>query len=58
MPSARRSIRVLTNDDGWILGTYGPPIAVEELRDRMVAPHQGTPFDTFIWNVGGREVFS
>ncbi len=58
MPSAGRSIRVLTNDDGWILGTYGPPIAVEELRDRMVAPHQGTPFDTFIWNVGGREVFS
>ena len=58
MPSADRPIRVLTNDDGWILGTYGPPIRKEDLCDRMVAPHEGTPFDTFIWNVGGREVFS
>jgi hypothetical protein len=56
--SSEKRPRVLTNDDGWILGTYPSPISVEQLRDKMVAPHEGSPFDTFMWNIGGREVFS
>jgi len=58
VPAMKKPIRVLTNDDGWILSTYGPQISVADLRDKMVAPHAGTPFDTFTWSVGGREVFS
>ena len=58
VPAMKKPIRVLTNDDGWILSTYGPKISVADLRDKMVAPHAGTPFDTFTWSVGGREVFS
>ena len=58
MSATDKPIRILTNDDGWILSTYGPPIRIDELRDKMIAPHANTPFDTFLWSVGGREVFS
>ena len=58
MTATNKTVRILSNDDGWILGTYGPPISIEDLRDKMVAPHAGSPIDTFIWCVGGREVFS
>lgn len=51
-------MRILTNDDGWILSSYGPPISIEDLRDKMVAPHADSPIDTFLWSVGGREVYS
>ena len=58
MTATDKTTRVLSNDDGWILSTYGPPISIEEIRDKMVGPHAGSPIDTFVWNVGGREVFS
>ena len=58
MSAADKPFRILTNDDGWILSNYGPPIRIDELRDKMIAPHANTPFDTFLWSVGGREVFS
>ena len=50
--------RVLSNDDGWILSSFGPPITVDEIRDNMVGPFAGSAIDTFLWSVGGREVFS
>ena len=52
------STRILSNDDGWILSEYAPPITVEQLRDNMVATYADSPIDTFLWNVGGREVFA
>ena len=58
MSVADKPFRILTNDDGWILSNYGPPIRIDELRDKMIAPHDNTPFDTFLWSVGGREVFT
>lgn len=58
MPDMTTKPRVLSNDDGWILSSYGPPITVDQLRDNMVTPHEGSPIDTFLWSVGGREVFS
>ena len=58
MTATDKTTRVVSNDDGWILSTYGPPISIEEIRDKMVGPHAGSPIDTFVWNVGGREVFS
>ncbi len=58
MPSPAETPRVLSNDDGWILSSYGPPIGIDDLRDKMIAPHAGSPIDTFVWSVGGREVFS
>jgi hypothetical protein len=57
MPKTNET-RILTNDDGWILSSYGPPITIEDLRDKMIGPHAGSPIDTFLWSVGGREVFS
>ena len=54
MSATDKPIRVLTNDDGWILSTYGPPIRIDELRDKMIAPHAHTPCDIFLWSVGGR----
>ena len=54
MSAADKPIRILTNDDGWILSNYGPPIRIDELRDKMIAPHANTPFDTFtIENLAG-----
>jgi len=50
--------RVLSNDDGWILSSYEPPITIEQMRDNMVGPHAGSAIDTFLWSVGGREVLS
>ena len=50
--------KIIGNDDGWILSSYGPPISIEDLRDKMVAPHADSPIDTFLWSVGGREVYS
>jgi hypothetical protein len=58
MADATDKPRVLSNDDGWVLGNYGPPITIDHLRDNMVGPHVGSPIDTFLWSVGGREVFA
>ena len=43
MSATDKPIRILTNDDGWILSTYGPPIRIDELRDKMIGPHAHTP---------------
>jgi hypothetical protein len=58
MSATDKPIRIHTSDDGWILSSYGLPIRIDELRDKMIAPHAHTPCDTFLWSVGGREVFS
>ena len=58
MPDTGTKPRVLSNDDGWVLSTYGPPITIDQIRDNMVGPHEGSPIDTVLWSVGGREVFS
>ena len=52
-----RSSSSLIPDDGWIIGTYGPPLTPDHLRDYMIAPHQGSPIDVFLWSVGGHEVY-
>ena len=40
------------------MSNYRPLITVDQLRDNMVRPYEGSPIDTFLWSVGGREVFS
>ena len=35
MPAPAETPRVLSNDDGWILSTYGPPIGIDDLRDKV-----------------------
>ena len=49
--------RVMFNDDGWIIGTYGPPLTPEIMRDKMISPYAGSPVDTFLWSIGGHEVY-
>lgn len=57
MTTSQRHWRVLCNDDGWIMGTYGPPLAPADMRDKMIAPYAGSPVDVFLWSVGGHEVY-
>lgn len=49
--------KVLCNDDGWILSTYGPPLTLELMREAMIATYADSPVDTFLWSVGGHDVF-
>ncbi|MCY3763458.1 MAG: hypothetical protein OXH50_19610, partial [Gemmatimonadetes bacterium] len=48
---------ILFNDDGWIMGTYGPPITPEIMHEKMIAPYEGSPVGVFLWSVGGHEVY-
>lgn len=57
MTASAKRRRVLSNDDGWIIGTYGPPLTPDHLRDYMIAPHAGSPIDVFLWSIGGHEVY-
>ena len=52
-----RTPLILFNDDGWIMGTYGPPMTPEIMRDKMIAPYEGSPVDVFLWSIGGHEVY-
>ena len=45
------------NDDGWILGTYGPPLTPDIIREKMIAPYTDSPVDVFLWSVGGHDVY-
>ena len=49
--------RVLSNDDGWIMDLSDPPLAIDQMHDNMIAPYGESPVDTFLWSVGGHEVF-
>ena len=49
--------KVLCNDDGWILSTYGPPLTLERMRETMISTYTDSPVDTFLWSVGGHDVF-
>ena len=53
--SAGRSRPVICTDDGWILSTE-PPVTFPELREKVVAPHRGTPAALW-WSVGDHEVY-
>ena len=47
MVASQKHWRVLSNDDGWIMGTYGPPLTPDDMRDKMIAPYAGSPVDVF-----------
>ena len=57
MTTSQRHRRMLSNDDGWIMGTYGPPLTRDDMRDKMIAPYVGSPVDLFLWSIGGHEVY-
>lgn len=57
MTTSQTHWRVLCNDDGWIMGTYGPPLTPDDMRDKMIAPYAGSPVDVFLWSIGGHEVY-
>ena len=39
------------------MGTYGPPLTPDDMRDKMIAPYAGSPVDVFLWSIGGHEVY-
>ena len=57
MATSQRHWQILSNDDGWIMGTYGPPLTPDDMRDKMIAPYAGSPVDVFLWSIGGHEVY-
>ena len=48
---------VYCNDDGWIIGACDGELTPEAMWEQMVAPYGDTPVDTFLWSVGGHEVY-
>ena len=57
MTTPKKNWRMLCNDDGWIIGTYPPPLTPDLMREKMIAPYNGSPVDVFLWSVGGHEVY-
>jgi hypothetical protein len=49
--------RVYCNDDGWIIGACDGPLTPQAMWEQMIAPYLDTPVDTFLWSVGGHEVY-
>ena len=49
--------RIMVNDDGWIMGAYGPPLTPDILREKMIDPYEDSPVDVFLWSVGGHDVY-
>ena len=58
MATSNKTRRIIVNDDGWIMSEAGPPLTVDDLREKMVATYAGTPVDALFWNIGGNEVYS
>lgn len=57
MTTSQKHWRVLSNDDGWIMAAYGPPLKPDDMRDKMIAPYAGSPVDVCLWSIGGHEVY-
>ena len=57
MPRSGKTRRVLSNDDGWILGEAPVPISPQYMWDQMIGPHEGSPIDGFLWSIGGHNVY-
>ncbi len=57
MPRSGKTRRVLSNDDAWILGFSEHPLTPEEMWDKMIGPHEGSPIDGFLWSIGGHDVY-
>ena len=51
------NLEIYSNDDGWILHESKPPLSLNHLRNRMIDTYKHTPLTTFLWCVGGHEVY-
>ena len=57
MTRSGKTKRVLSNDDGWIIGFGDYPLTPEQMWDNMIGPYVGSPIDGFLWSVGGHNVY-
>ena len=48
---------VFSNDDGWILHESAPPLSLDHLHSKMIDTYKDTGLTTFLWCVGGHEVY-
>ena len=57
MPRSGKTRRVLSNDDGWILGEAPVPVNPQTMWDQMIGPYEGSPIDGFLWSIGGHNTY-
>lgn len=50
--------RLISNDDGYIMGTGPELLTPEIIHERMVSTYEGSPIDTVSWCVGNSEVYN
>ncbi len=57
MAGSKRNQPVICTDDCWLLNASETPVTIEDLREKMIAPHEGTPAALW-WSVGDREAYN
>ena len=53
----RAAAPIVSTDDAWILSAIEPPVAVADLKEKVVDAHLGTPAALW-WSVGDHEVYN
>lgn len=51
------TLRVIANDDGWLMGSGPQPLTPEAIDRQMTSTWAGSPVDTVCWCVGNSEVY-
>ena len=57
MPRSGKVRRVYDNDDAWIMAETDPPLTPDVMWSDMIAPHDGSPVDGWLYSVGGHDVY-
>ena len=56
MTAREKPRRIISNDDGWILSEFEPPVTVQDLKARMVDTYKGTQVGALLWCVGNTNI--
>ena len=58
MSTCKKPRRIISNDDGWILSEYEPPVTDLDLKARMIDTYKNTQVGALLWCVGSPIVCS
>jgi len=57
MTTKRKTRRIISNDDGWIISAHTSLATPESIKELMVDTYEGSPVDVVSWCVGDHEVY-